>query len=85
MSRAPNSKTATPSSSSSSKSNAFRPGNTAAPLTDRAAASRPAPAFRPERGSDLQEWLEGKFREALALIPRAAEQPSFGKVLQRIE
>jgi hypothetical protein len=44
-----------------------------------------SPAFSPGRDGDLRAWLEGKFRDALALFPGAAAPPNFGRILQRIE
>jgi hypothetical protein len=44
-----------------------------------------SPAFTPEHGSEFRVWLEGKFEEALALLPRAVSPPTFGSVLQRVE
>lgn len=57
-------------------------GGTAARPNDGFAAS---PAFNPGREGELREWLEGRFRDSLALLPGAADPPSFGAILQRIE
>jgi Nucleotidyl transferase AbiEii toxin, Type IV TA system len=43
-----------------------------------------SPAFAPESRA-LREWLEGKFDEALELLPRQANRPTFGRVLHRAE
>ena len=44
-----------------------------------------SPAFQPGPDGELRDWLEGKFCESLALLPRPANPPSFGRVLQRVE
>jgi hypothetical protein len=41
-------------------------------------------AFRPDSGSPLRAWLEAGYRESHALIPRASEPPTFGRILARI-
>lgn len=43
-----------------------------------------SPAFAPQ-SRELRDWLEGKFNEALELLPRQANRPTFGQVLQRVE
>jgi Nucleotidyl transferase AbiEii toxin, Type IV TA system len=43
-----------------------------------------SPAFAPD-SQELRTWLEEKFNEALDLLPRQANRPTFGQVLHRIE
>jgi hypothetical protein len=43
-----------------------------------------SPAFTHERDSELRNWLERKYTEAIVLLPRQARPPSFGQVLQRV-
>jgi len=43
-----------------------------------------SPAFAPA-DRELRAWLDGKFADALELLPRASERPRFGHVLQRVE
>ena len=42
-------------------------------------------AFRPEPGTRLRAWLEAGYRESQVLVSRAAQPPTFGRVLARIE
>lgn len=44
-----------------------------------------SPAFRPEPGSKLREWLESAYVESQVLITRAGTAPSFGSILARVE
>jgi hypothetical protein len=42
-------------------------------------------AFRPEPGSALRAWLEAGYRDSRVLVSRAAQPPTFGRILARIE
>lgn len=43
-----------------------------------------SPAFTPDRESPLRAWLDGKYRDALQLLPGNVKGPTFGRIVQRV-